>query len=129
MSAISKIKPSEATILVVDDIVANRNLLREILEPAGYEVLLAPDGGAALKIATRARPDLILLDVMMPKLDGFQTCRHLKGQDSTARSKRKFGAARKRKHPSRKQTSSSVCCRSAKLSGGALAILSARASG
>ena len=71
--------PAEiGTVLVVDDIPANRNLLRETLEPEGYEVLLAPDGEAALKIAQRARPDVILLDVMMPRLDGFETCRRLK---------------------------------------------------
>jgi DNA-binding NtrC family response regulator len=76
--------PAEAgTVLVVDDIPANRNLLRETLEPEGYEVLLAPDGEAALKIAQRAVPDVILLDVMMPKLDGFETCRRLKQCEST----------------------------------------------
>jgi len=69
---------SEATILVVDDIAANRNLLRETLEPSGYEVLLAANGETAVKVATRARPDLILLDVNMPGIDGFETCRRLK---------------------------------------------------
>src|SRR3982074_2276824 len=78
-------KTSQATILVVDEIGANRKLRREIVEPIGYEVLLAPDGEAALKIAGRANPDLILLDVMMPKLDGFQTCRQLKAGQATAR--------------------------------------------
>ena len=73
------------TVLVVDDIPANRNLLRETLEPEGYEVLLAPDGEAALKIAQRAVPDLILLDVMMPRLDGFETCRRLKQNEATRR--------------------------------------------
>jgi DNA-binding NtrC family response regulator len=67
-----------ATVLVVDDILANRNLLRQALEPQGYEVLLAGDGEAALKAAERALPDVILLDVMMPGLDGFETCRRLK---------------------------------------------------
>ena len=76
--------PTEiGTVLVVDDIPANRNLLRETLEPEGYEVLLAPDGEAALKVAQRARPDVILLDVMMPKLDGFETCRRLKQNEVT----------------------------------------------
>ena len=71
------------TILVVDDIAANRNLLRETLEPQGYEVLLAPDGESALKVAPRARPDVILLDVMMPGLNGFETCRRLKASEGT----------------------------------------------
>lgn len=74
---------SKSNILVVDDIVANRNLLRDTLEPAGYEVLLAPDGATALKVSHRARPDVILLDVMMPGLDGFATCRQLKQHEET----------------------------------------------
>jgi DNA-binding NtrC family response regulator len=71
------------TILVVDDILVNRNLLRETLEPRGYEVLLASDGETGLKVATRARPDVILLDVMMPGIDGFETCRRLKAAELT----------------------------------------------
>ena len=74
---------SNPTVLVVDDIVANRKLLRDTLEPAGYEVLLAPDGETALKAAQRARPDVILLDVMMPGMNGFETCRRLKERDET----------------------------------------------
>ncbi len=76
---------SSGTVLVVDDIPANRNLLRETLEPQGYEVLLAPDGETALKVALRATPDVILLDVMMPGIDGLETCRPLK-QSEQARS-------------------------------------------
>ncbi|MBI2925268.1 MAG: sigma-54-dependent Fis family transcriptional regulator [Verrucomicrobia bacterium] len=75
--------PSVGTVLVVDDIAANRNLLRETLEPVGYEVLLAPDGETALKVAQRARPDVMLLDVMMPGIDGFETCRRLKQAEAT----------------------------------------------
>ena len=66
------------TILVVDDIAANRNLLGATLEPKGYEVLLAPNGAAALKVAARARPNLILMDVNMPEMDGYEACRQLK---------------------------------------------------
>ncbi len=69
---------STATVLVADDIPANRNLLRETLEPQGYEVLLAGNGETALKIAERAAPDVILLDVNMPGIDGFETCRRLR---------------------------------------------------
>ncbi|MEW6159477.1 MAG: sigma-54 dependent transcriptional regulator [Verrucomicrobiota bacterium] len=72
-----------ATILVVDDVAANRNLLREILEPNGYEVLLAADGSSAIKAAARAVPDVVLLDVMMPGVVGFETCRQLKANDRT----------------------------------------------
>jgi CheY-like chemotaxis protein len=62
-------------ILVADDIAANRTMLRQTLEPAGYDVLLVPSGEETLKVAQRAKPDLILLDVMMPGLSGFETCR------------------------------------------------------
>ena len=72
-----------ATVLVVDDIAANRKLLRETLEPQGYEVLLASDGATAIMLAQRARPNVILLDVNMPGLSGFQTCRELKRDDTT----------------------------------------------
>jgi DNA-binding NtrC family response regulator len=73
----------QATVLVVDDVLAKRNLLRQTLEPQGYELLLAPDGKSALRAAQRARPDLILLDVMMPGFDGFETCRRLKADAIT----------------------------------------------
>jgi len=66
------------TILVVDDIAANRNLLGDTLEGKGYEVLLAPNGASALKVATRAKPNLILLDVNMPDMNGYEACRQLK---------------------------------------------------
>jgi len=76
--------PTTAVVLVVDDIAANRNLLRETLEPRGYEVLLAGNGQTALKVAHRASPDVILLDVMMPVMDGFETCRQLKADPKTS---------------------------------------------
>jgi DNA-binding NtrC family response regulator len=71
------------SVLVVDDIPANRNLLREILEPCGYEVLLAADGPSGIEVAQRAHPDVMLLDVVMPGLDGFATCRRLKQLEDT----------------------------------------------
>ena len=71
-------------ILVVDDVSANINVLYETLTPEGYDVLAAPSGEVALKIAPRAKPDLILLDIMMPGIDGFETCRRLKSDKSTA---------------------------------------------
>ena len=72
-----------ASVLVVDDIAANRDLLRQTLEPAGYEVLLAPGGEMALKIAQRTIPDVLLLDVNMPGLNGYDVCRQLKEIDKT----------------------------------------------
>src|SRR5262245_29714410 len=65
-------------ILVVDDTPANLGVLFELLDQAGYEVLVAEDGASALELAALARPDLILLDVLMPDLDGFATCAQLK---------------------------------------------------
>jgi DNA-binding response OmpR family regulator len=68
----------EATILVVDDIPANVRLLQAVLEPRGYDVVSAPDGLVALEIVASAKPDLVLLDVMMPKRSGWDVCRELR---------------------------------------------------
>lgn len=65
-------------ILIVDDIPENVDVLRKILEMKGYSISMAPSGEVALKIAPKLRPDLILMDVMMPGMDGFDTCRKLK---------------------------------------------------
>lgn len=70
--------------LIVDDIPANLKVLREVLEPRGFRILLAPRGEVALKIARSEIPDLILLDVMMPEMDGFEVCRRLKNDSVTA---------------------------------------------
>ena len=72
------------TLLVVDDVPANLSMLVDAASAAGYRVLLAESGERALKLATRTKPDLILLDVMMPGLDGYATCRQLKA-DATLR--------------------------------------------
>jgi len=72
-----------ASILIVDDIPANLNLLSDALEPAGYNILAAPSGEVAVKIARRTLPDLILLDVMMPGMDGYETCFQLKQDEAT----------------------------------------------
>ncbi len=65
-------------ILIADDNETNRDILEARLTANGYEVLHAGDGEEALAAAKEQRPDLILLDVMMPKLDGFEVCRRLK---------------------------------------------------
>jgi adenylate cyclase len=65
-------------ILIVDDSDTNRDILRTRLVPQGYELLEASDGEEALSIARQHHPDLILLDVMMPKIDGIEVCRQLK---------------------------------------------------
>ncbi len=72
-----------ARILVVDDVEVNVRLLEAKLSAEYFNVLTANDGFAALKIAAEERPDLILLDVMMPKLDGFEVCRRLKAGEAT----------------------------------------------
>ncbi len=73
-----------ASVLVVDDTPTNVSVLLEVLGRAGFKVLVARDGDSALEQAGYALPDLILLDVMMPGLDGFETCRRLKQQPRTA---------------------------------------------
>jgi DNA-binding response OmpR family regulator len=65
-------------ILVVDDDKKTVDLVRLYLEKDGYQVLLAYDGQAALELARQKRPDLIVLDVMLPKLDGLDLCRVLR---------------------------------------------------
>jgi len=69
---------SGAKILIVDDKKENLELLTEILEAQGYDIAFAQDGLKALEIATLFLPDLILLDVMMPGIDGFETCQRMK---------------------------------------------------
>jgi DNA-binding response OmpR family regulator len=65
-------------ILVVEDETAMVRLLRDNLTYEGYEILVAGDGEAAVEMALRTRPDLILLDIMLPKLDGLSVCRQLR---------------------------------------------------
>jgi len=67
-------------ILIVDDNETNRDILVTRLKANGYRTLQAADGEEALKAVTQHRPDLVLLDVMMPKLDGLETCRRLKSR-------------------------------------------------
>jgi putative two-component system response regulator len=70
-------------ILVVDDDAANRELLQESLVAEGLEVVTAPDGRSSLEEFARFKPDLVLLDVNMPFLDGFEVCRRLKSNPET----------------------------------------------
>lgn len=70
-------------ILLVDDVPANLSVLVSALEPHGYEILAAPNGPAALKVAAKALPDLILLDILMPEMNGLETCRRLKQDEAT----------------------------------------------
>ena len=72
-----------AKILVVDDNPANVRVLKLRLLAEGYEVVEAADGLEALEKANEERPDLILLDIMMPKMDGYEACRRLKAEEET----------------------------------------------
>ncbi|MBI2502937.1 MAG: sigma-54-dependent Fis family transcriptional regulator [Candidatus Latescibacteria bacterium] len=76
-------QPREATILLVDDQPANLAVLRQLLEAKGYRVVLAPSGQVALRNAARILPDLVLLDVTMPEMDGFKVCRRLRQDPAT----------------------------------------------
>ena len=71
-------------VLVVDDIAANVRLLAGILKVADYEVLTAKSGADALQKVEKFAPDVVLLDVMMPDLDGFEVCRRLRENPRTA---------------------------------------------
>ena len=79
----AKVDLSGARILIVDDVPANLGLLSSILEGAGYRVQAATNGETALRIVEAGAPDLIFLDVMMPGLDGLETCRRLKSNPRT----------------------------------------------
>ena len=70
--------PTQHSILVVDDTPANIGFLLETLSKAGYRVRVASDGESALEQLQYSPPDLVLLDVMMPGMDGFETCRRLR---------------------------------------------------
>jgi DNA-binding response OmpR family regulator len=71
-----------ARILVVDDNPTNVKVLQSRLGAEGYEIVTAGDGEAALTAALTLRPDLILLDIMMPKIDGLEVCRRLRSDPS-----------------------------------------------
>ncbi len=74
---------SHFTVLLIDDDPANLAVLSNILERRGLELMTARSGEQGLEIARAGQPDLILLDVMMPGIDGFETCRRLKGDPAT----------------------------------------------
>lgn len=70
-------------ILVIDDDEKARKLAQIILKSRDYEMAVAADGLEGLEQAIREKPDLVLLDVMMPGMDGFETCERLKGDERT----------------------------------------------
>ena len=75
--------PSKESILIVDDTPANLQLLAQMLSEQGYKVRIAQDGTMALMSIESSPPDLILLDIMMPELNGYQVCSTLKASSQT----------------------------------------------
>ncbi len=75
--------PPKATLLLVDDIPANVSVLFDFLIEEGFRVLVSRDGKQAIQTANTILPNLILLDVMMPGIDGFEVCQQLKSQEET----------------------------------------------
>ncbi len=71
-------------VLIVDDVPDNLSLLHDALDEAGYTVLVATNGESALQRAAQAQPDIVLLDAVMPGMDGFEVARRLKSQPETA---------------------------------------------
>lgn len=78
-----KNRVDKARILIVDDVPANLELLKGHLAAEGYQVLVAHSGQEALEVVEREVPDLVLLDVVMPHMDGFEVCRRLKASTAT----------------------------------------------
>ena len=76
-----------AKILVVEDDEANRDFLRFVFENAGHRVRVAADGQAALDAVAAESPDLIVLDVMLPEVHGYEVCHRLKRAENTAKIK------------------------------------------
>ncbi|MEO0646107.1 MAG: response regulator [Cyanobacteria bacterium J06650_10] len=74
---------TSSSILIVDDIPSNIQVLFDFLSGSGYRVAVAKSGESALRRLQASRPDLILLDVMMPGIDGFETCRQIKARADT----------------------------------------------
>jgi len=75
---------NETKLLVVDDTIENLNILKNILEKENFDVFLSKDGYKAIEIAQELQPDLILLDILMPKIDGYETCKLLKEDSKTS---------------------------------------------
>ena len=75
--------PDMTTVLVVEDNPANMTLATFLLKSAGYEVLSAIDAEAGLALARREHPDLVLMDIQLPGMDGLQACAILKADDAT----------------------------------------------
>jgi two-component system cell cycle response regulator DivK len=74
---------SEKTILIVEDSEFNRRLLEAVLAPHHYRLVLAEDGESGVDLAQVEQPDLILMDVLLPGIDGYEATRHLRADPAT----------------------------------------------
>ena len=83
LDTLSRLEQQEHTILIVDDNSANLTMITDYLKDCGFKTLTAINGERALQKAAHNHPDLILLDVVMPGIDGFETCRRLKSLEET----------------------------------------------
>lgn len=79
----SEAVPQTGRILIADDNTQNRELLEAYLADEGHEILMTADGKQTVDVATEQQPDLILLDIMMPKLSGYEVCEKLKSDERT----------------------------------------------
>lgn len=75
---------NDSRILIVDDEKGIQDIVSQALKRRGYETLVASDGDTALDLAFASRPDLIILDLMLPRMDGWEVCRRLKSNKETA---------------------------------------------
>ncbi|MEM6282619.1 MAG: response regulator, partial [Chloroflexota bacterium] len=79
-----KIKHDPPLVLVADDEVSAATMLRHVFEREGYQVEIAHDGLAAVELAKNLLPDLVILDIMMPQMNGFEVLRHLREYSVTS---------------------------------------------
>jgi len=79
----NKEKQEIPLVLIVDDVPKNIQLLGNILNNEGYDIIIAENGKEALERISDVLPDIILLDIMMPEMDGYETCKILKENDRT----------------------------------------------
>lgn len=78
-SSSSDIDITSSRVLIADDIQQNRELLEAYLADEGYEILMASDGQQTMQLVDQHQPDLILLDIMMPRMSGYEVCSQIKG--------------------------------------------------